>query len=70
MTVYMGVDFHPYTQTVAWCNTKDGEIRFRTFKHSDKEALNSFYKELGEPAKSRALSGSTRWTDRRAKNTG
>lgn len=50
MTLYIGVDFHPYTQTVAWCNTKDGEIRFRTFKHSDKEALKSFYNGLEKPA--------------------
>lgn len=50
MSLYMGVDFHPHQQTVAWCDTRDGEIRFRTFKHSDKEALKAFYKGLKEPA--------------------
>lgn len=50
MTVYIGVDFHPYQQTVAWCDTRDGEIRFRTFKHSERGVLESFYKELKGPA--------------------
>ena len=50
MSLYIGVDFHPHQQTVAWCDTRDGEIRFRTFKHSDKAALEAFYKGLPEPA--------------------
>lgn len=50
MTVYIGVDFHPYQQTIAWCDRRDGEIRFRTFKHSDKEAIRTFYRGLSKPA--------------------
>ena len=50
MTLYIGVDFHPYQQTVAWCDVRDGEIRFRTFKHSERETLGSFYKGLSGPA--------------------
>jgi len=50
MSLYIGVDFHPHQQTVAWCDTRDGEIRFRTFKHSERTVLNSFYKGLSEPA--------------------
>lgn len=50
MTLYIGVDFHPHQQTVASCDTSDGEIRFLTFKHSDKSAIESFYRGLREPA--------------------
>lgn len=50
MSLYIGVDFHPHQQTVAWCDTRDGEIKFRTFKHSERPVLSSFYKELTEPA--------------------
>lgn len=50
MTLYIGVDFHPHQQTVAHCDTDDGEIRFLTFKHSDKRAIESFYRGLREPA--------------------
>ena len=50
MTVYIGVDFHPHQQTVACWDTGDGEIRFLTFKHSDKPAIEKFYREVGRPA--------------------
>lgn len=50
MTLYIGVDFHPYQQTVAYCDTRDGEIMFRTFKHSDRAKLEEFYEGFKEPA--------------------
>lgn len=50
MTVYIGVDFHPHQQTVACCDTDDGEIRFLTFKHSDKRSIMGFYGRLRRPA--------------------
>lgn len=50
MSLYIGVDFHPHQQTLAWCDSEEGEIRFRTFKHSEKEELSCFYKGLSEPA--------------------
>lgn len=50
MTVYIGVDFHPHQQTVACCDTGDGEIRFLTFKHSDKPTIEKFYREVERPA--------------------
>src|SRR5437764_6719760 len=46
MTVYIGCDFHPYQQTVAWCDTSDGEIKTRTIFHADREALLRFYKQF------------------------
>lgn len=42
---YIGVDFHPYQQTVAYCTTDDGEIKYRQFRHTDKKALAQFYRQ-------------------------
>ena len=50
MTLYIGVDFHPHQQTVASCDSSDGEIRFLTFKHSDKRSIENFYRGLRERA--------------------
>ncbi len=47
MTVYIGVDFHPYEQTIAYVDKADGEIRYRQFLHSDKQSLISFYRKCG-----------------------
>ncbi|MGH9946654.1 MAG: IS110 family transposase [Pyrinomonadaceae bacterium] len=43
MTLYIGVDIHPYQQTVAYSDTMDGEIKFQTFKHKELEKLKKFY---------------------------
>jgi transposase len=47
MTLYIGVDFHPYQQTIAFCNPQEeeGEIKYRQFLHSDKQALRNFYRQ-------------------------
>jgi transposase len=50
MAVYIGVDFHPYEQTVAYMDERDGEIRYRQFLHSDKQSLKAFYKAQGAEA--------------------
>lgn len=50
MTVYIGVDIHPYEQTVAYCDDRDGEIRYRQFLHSDKQSIRAFYRRSGEDA--------------------
>jgi len=39
---YIGVDFHPYQQTVAFVDNH-GELKTRTFYHSDKANLRRFY---------------------------
>jgi len=49
MTVYCGVDFHARQQTIAYCNTQDGEIKFLQLKHDDREALRCFYTQFQEP---------------------
>lgn len=50
MTVYIGVDFHPYEQSVAFASDKDGEIGYRRFLHSDKQSIKAFYRKFGEDA--------------------
>ena len=50
MTLYIGVDFHPYEQTVAYCDDGDGEIGYRRFLHSDKQSIKAFYLSKGKDA--------------------
>lgn len=50
MAVYIGVDFHPYEQTIAYADERDGEIRYRRFLHSDKQSLRTFYRSQGSEA--------------------
>jgi transposase len=42
MTLYIGVDFHPHQQTVAWCDTETGETETRDLFH-DVEEVKRFY---------------------------
>ena len=49
MTLYIGVDFHPHQQTVAWCNDQTGEIQTRDLP-GDPETIRNFYSSLPEPA--------------------
>lgn len=49
MTLYIGVDFHPHQQTVAWCDAETGETETVDLKH-DLEAVREFYSSLPEPA--------------------
>ncbi len=45
MTLYIGIDFHPYQQTIAFCDDADGVIKRRQFLHSDKQAIKRFYRD-------------------------
>jgi transposase len=49
MTVYCGVDFHARQQTIAFCDTQNGEIRFIQLKHADRETLRRFYTQFQSP---------------------
>jgi transposase len=49
MTLYIGVDFHPHQQTVAWCDTRTGETKTIDLAH-DIEKVREFYSSLPEPA--------------------
>jgi transposase len=50
MTVYIGVDFHPYEQSAAYASDEDGEIGYRRFLHSDKQSIRAFYRKCGVDA--------------------
>lgn len=49
MTLYIGVDFHPHQQTVAWCDSQTGETRTMDLVN-DPETVRDFYTSLPEPA--------------------
>jgi len=49
MTLYIGVDFHPHQQTVAWCDTITGETDTFDLLH-DLKQVREFYRSLPEPA--------------------
>ena len=49
MTVYIGCDFHPYQQTVAFCDSNDAVINFKTLRHADRQALHKFYSRFAAP---------------------
>jgi transposase len=50
MTVYIGVDFHPYEQSEAYVDDREGEIGYRRFLHSDKQSIRAFYVSKGKDA--------------------
>ena len=49
MTLYIGVDFHPHQQTIAWCDTRTGETGTADLEN-DPETVRKFYSSLPEPA--------------------
>ena len=49
MTLYIGVDFHPHQQTLAWCDTQTGETRTIELVN-DPQIVREFYTSLPEPA--------------------
>lgn len=42
---YIGVDFHPHQQTVAWCELQTGEIKTRQLLHNT-PAVKEFYASM------------------------
>ncbi|MCA1624099.1 MAG: IS110 family transposase [Acidobacteria bacterium] len=59
MTLYIGVDFHPHQQTLAWCDTQTGETDTCTLQHNLSEVFK-FYQSVspsvvGIEASSRAV---------------
>ena len=45
MQVYLGVDFHPHQQTVAWCDYETGEIKTVDLLHQA-EQVKEFYESF------------------------
>jgi hypothetical protein len=51
MEVYIGVDFHPHQQTIAWCDRETGETETVTLdRDRDREKVREFYSSFDEPA--------------------
>jgi len=46
MTVYIGCDFHPFQQTLAWMDTEDGVIRYSTLKEQTVAQVREFYRQF------------------------
>jgi transposase len=44
-TLYIGVDFHPHQQTIAWCDTQTGETNSLNLQH-DFEKVLKFYQRM------------------------
>ena len=58
MRLYIGVDFHPYQQTVCWMDVETGELRSQVLRELDE--VREFYKNqptsiVGIEASSRAV---------------
>lgn len=49
MPLYIGVDFHPHQQTVAWCDLTTGEIKTLDLVHNTPQ-VKLFYQQLPAPA--------------------
>ncbi len=45
MTLYIGVDFHPYQQSVSYCDTGQGEVHQTSLIHNV-EQVRRFYRQL------------------------
>jgi transposase len=70
-TLYIGVDFHPYSQVVAYVSKHDGEIKYRSFRHSDKRSLRKFYKEAEKGSViGIEATGSTQWFEKMISSLG
>ena len=70
-TLYIGVDFHPYSQVVAYVSKHDGEIKYRSFNHSDKRSLRRFYKEAEKGSViGIEATGSTQWFEKMLSSLG
>lgn len=58
---YIGVDFHPYQQTVAFVDGQ-GEVKTRRFYHTEKASLRKFYQQFDqETVVGVEATGSMKW---------
>jgi transposase len=62
MATYLGVDFHARQQTIAWCNTCDGEIHEQQLSHLSTDLVRKFYGQFsGEVIVGLEASGYSSW---------
>lgn len=50
MTLYIGVDYHPHQQTVAWCDTETGETEVVELLHRELGEVEEYYASFEETA--------------------
>lgn len=71
MTLYIGVDFHPHQQTVAWCDTETGETDVVDLFHQELDEVREFYASFGETAVvGMEASGRAVWFEKMLDNLG
>lgn len=46
MTVYIGCDYHPHQQTLAWMDTAEGEIRYSVLSEQTPQRVREFYRQF------------------------
>ena len=61
MTLYIGVDFHARSQTVAWCDASTGEIQTRTLHHQNDDVRNFYTQFSGQVTVGIEASGYSAW---------
>lgn len=62
MATYLGVDFHARQQTLAWCDTRDGEVHEQQLSHLSTELVRRFYSQFtGEVIVGLEASGYSSW---------
>lgn len=69
MTLYIGVDFHPYQQTVAWCNSETGETQTLNLFH-ELEKVKEFYQKLEPGIVAIEASTKAQWFENLLSETG
>ncbi len=69
-TVYFGVDFHARVQTVAYCDTANGEIHLRELDHR-KDDVRAFYAQFsGDVVVGLETSGYSPWFEQMLEELG
>jgi transposase len=62
MATYLGVDFHARQQTLAWCDTRDGEVHEHQLSHLSTDLVRRFYSRFtGEVIVGLEASGYSAW---------
>lgn len=70
MTIYCGVDFHARQQTVAYCDTANGEVHLKELAHEG-DAVRDFYSTFtGEVVVGIEASGYSTWFVERVESLG
>jgi transposase len=69
MELYIGVDFHPHQQTVAWCDFSTGEIKTLDLLHNTKQ-IKEFYSSISPSTIGVEASTNAIWFEKLMHETG